>query len=173
MGTLSSYFNYRKVLYNVHIVPERSATCMAKSATQPTSQESSGGIMTTVVKSAQAYVVTDAPDFEDILQAAEMQRTLILKTARFSAGVKHGDTATAKCDFEALELYNICRVKFDLSERMFSFEGESRHYYEHSSYNQSSTRCEKVQYRVEVRWRSHRVDGIHYPSDARASLIVL
>ena len=98
-------------------------------------------------------VITRAPDLNDVLQAEGGSITLPVTT--FEALTGEG-LAEASCKPGELTLRNVRNIKLDSADRQFSFEGDCQYSYEHSSYNQSSTRTETTRYRVIIRWTYNR-----------------
>lgn len=111
-----------------------------------------------------ARVITRAPRMDEVLQAEG--KTITLSVATFEA-VTVDDTTEALCRLGELTLCNVRSIKMDSDDRQFSFEGDHVFSYEHTSYNQSSTRSERTSYRVIVRWTCNRGD------DSKAYLLLI
>lgn len=111
--------------------------------------------MATIV---QTRVLVEVPPIEEVL--ARQGKSMTLPTATFEArSAGDGNEPAATCQFDELYLENIRNILFDSNERQYSFEGDYRYSYEHSSYNRSSTRTERTTYRVVVRRESRWSDA--------------
>lgn len=107
------------------------------------------------VQTLVARVITRAPSLDEVLQAEGRSITLSVATFQASAG---SESTEASFRLGELTLCNVRNIKMDSDDRQFSFEGDHVFSYEHTSYNQSSTRSERTMYRVIVRWTYNRSD---------------